>query len=173
MKLGAAIAVTLATVALAASATGAPARVQPAGDRRDVDGHVEEHGRRLDGPAKIVATSLAGNTKLAFTVDLGDALGCADAPAEKARLLTKGSGPGHWNAGGFQIKGASKALGNLTLSYVAATGSLTGSGANPPCAIGSAWSVKGKFAGKTFTGKVTIGSRAAAHRGQRPALKRA
>jgi hypothetical protein len=109
------------------------------------------------GPAKIVAKSLAGNTKLVFTVDFGgNVFGCEDPPAESAKPLTKGTGPGHWNAAGFQVKGGSKAFGNLTLTYKAATGALTGGGANPTCAMDLQWTVKGRFAGKAFTGTVTI-----------------
>jgi hypothetical protein len=109
------------------------------------------------GPAKIVARSLAGNTKLVFTVDFGgNVFGCEDPPPESAKPLTKGTGPGHWNAAGFQVKGESKAFGNLKLTYRAATGALTGGGANPTCAMDLQWTVKGRFVGKAFTGTVTI-----------------
>lgn len=109
------------------------------------------------GPAKIVAKSLAGNTKLLFTADFGgNVFGCADPPAESAKPLTKGAGANHWSAGGFAIKGPSKDFGALTLTYNAASGALTGGGSNPPCAAGLSWTVAGKFAGKKFTGKVNI-----------------
>ena len=109
------------------------------------------------GPAKVVAKSLAGNTKLLFTADFGgNVFGCADPPAEAATPLTKGAGANHWSAGGFQIKGPSKDFGTLTLTYNAGTGALSGGGSNPVCAPGLSWTVAGKFAGKTFTGKVSI-----------------
>ncbi len=109
------------------------------------------------GPAKIVAKSTSGNKQLLFTADLGgNVFGCADPPVESAKPLTKGTGANHWNDSGFAIKGPSKDFGQLTLSYKAATGTLTGSGANPMCATGLSWTVSGKFSGKTFTAKVNI-----------------
>jgi hypothetical protein len=109
------------------------------------------------GPSSIVVKSLAKNTKLVFTADFGgNVFACADPPAESTKALTKGTGPGHWNAKGFTIKGSSRAFGSLKLTYAAATGTLTGSGGNPPCATGLSWKIAGKFSGKTFTGKVNI-----------------
>ena len=109
------------------------------------------------GPAKIVAKSLAGSTQLLFTADFGgNVFGCADPPAEAAKPLTKGGGANHWNGLGFAISGPSKDFGQLTLTYKAASGALTGSGANPVCATGLSWTVSGKFAGKKFTAKVNI-----------------
>jgi hypothetical protein len=109
------------------------------------------------GPASIVAKSLAKNTKLLFTADFGgNVFACADPPAESTKPLTKGTGAGHWNAKGFTIKGSSKAFGALKLTYVAATGTLTGAGGNPPCATGLSWKISGRFSGKTFIGKVNI-----------------
>ncbi len=109
------------------------------------------------GPAKIVAKSLGGGKKLVFRADFGgNVFGCADPPAEQAKPLTQGSGPGHWNDKGFAVKGASKAFGSLALIYKAATGALAGSGTNPTCAVGLSWKVTGRFAGKKFTGKVNI-----------------
>ena len=109
------------------------------------------------GAAKIVAKSMAGNTKLLFTADFGgNVFGCADPPAESAKPLTKGAGANHWSATGFVIKGASNDFGALTLTYKAATGALSGGGANPKCTPGLSWTIAGKFSGKTFTGKVNI-----------------
>jgi hypothetical protein len=109
------------------------------------------------GPASVVAKSLAGNTKLQFSVNfVGGVFGCSSVPPESTRPLPKGVGPNHWNAGGFTIKGASKDFGALTLTYRAGSGNLTGSGANPPCARGLTWSIIGAFVGSRFTGKVKI-----------------
>ncbi len=109
------------------------------------------------GPATMVAKSLAGNTKLLFSVDFrGSVFGCASVPPESSRPLPKGIGPNHWNAAGFTIKGNSKDFGALTLSYKASSGNLRGSGANPPCARGLTWSMIGAFVGPRFSGKVKI-----------------
>src|SRR4051794_22163601 len=109
------------------------------------------------GPASITAKSLAGNSKLLFTADFGgNVFGCADPPAESTKPLTKGTGANHWGPTGFVIKGGSKDFGALTLTYKSATGALTGSGANPACSAGLSWTIAGKFAGKSFTGKVQI-----------------
>jgi hypothetical protein len=109
------------------------------------------------GPATIVAKSLSKNTKLLFSVNFGGTVfGCASVPPESSTPLPKGAGVNHWSATGFAIKGASKDFGALTLTYKSASGALTGSGSNPPCAAGLSWSIAGKFAGKTFTGKVNI-----------------
>ena len=109
------------------------------------------------GPATVTARSLAGNTKLLFSVDFrGGVFGCPSVPPESTRPLPKGIGANHWNAAGFLIKGKSKDFGTLTLSYRASSGNLRGSGANPPCAQGLSWSIIGAFVGSQFSGKVKI-----------------
>jgi hypothetical protein len=109
------------------------------------------------GAASIVGKALKNNTQLLFTADFGgNVFGCADPAAETTKPITKGNGAGHWNAKGFVLQGNSKAFGALTLTYSAATQSLTGGGTNPPCANGLTWTVTGKFSGKSFTGKVNI-----------------
>jgi hypothetical protein len=109
------------------------------------------------GSAKIVAKSLAGNSKLMFSVNFGGSVfGCPSVPPESTKPLPKGAGVNHWSATGFAVKGASKDFGVLKLTYKSASGALTGSGSNPPCATGLSWSISGKFAAKTFTGKVNI-----------------
>lgn len=109
------------------------------------------------GPAKVVAKSLAGNTKLMFSVNFaGGVFGCPSVPPESSSPLPRGTGPNHWNAAGFTIKGKSKDFGTLTLTYRAPSGNLTGSGSNPPCAQGLTWSMIGAFVGSKFSGKVKI-----------------
>lgn len=109
------------------------------------------------GPASITAKALAGGTKLVFSADFGgNVFGCTDPNPESSKPLTKGAGPGHWNDGGFVIAGASKAFGQIKLVYTHAKRTLTGSGSNPTCAAGLSWALAGKFAGATFTGKVSI-----------------
>ncbi|MHB8643348.1 MAG: hypothetical protein ACYDA3_10755 [Gaiellaceae bacterium] len=109
------------------------------------------------GPASIVSKSLKNNTQLTFTADFGgNVFGCADPPKEGTKPLTKGTGANHWSAKGFTIQGSSQAFGALKLTYVAATGKLTGGGGNPPCAAGLTWTIDGTFTGKTFAGKVNI-----------------
>ena len=101
------------------------------------------------GPATITAKSLTKNTKLLFSVNFGGTVfGCASVPPESSTPLPKGAGVNHWSATGFAIKGASKDFGALTLTYKSASGALTGTGSNPPCAAGLSWSIAGKFAGK-------------------------
>src|SRR5438132_484377 len=96
------------------------------------------------GPATIIAKSLAKNTKLLFSVNFGGTVfGCPSVPPEATPALPKGAGPNHWSATGFLIKGASKDFGALTLTYKSASGSLTGSGSNPPCAQELSWTVAG------------------------------
>jgi hypothetical protein len=109
------------------------------------------------GPATIVAKALAGNTKLQFSVNfMGTVFGCSSVPPESTRPLPRGTGPNHWNAAGFVVKGASKDFGTLTLTYRSGSGNLSGSGANPPCARGLTWSIIGAFVGSKFSGKVKI-----------------
>jgi hypothetical protein len=141
----------------AAAASVASAPFTPASFAGTWNGTWKNERFLSTGPAKIVATSLAGGTKLRFTADFGgNVFGCADPPPESTPALTKGTGANHWSATGFQIKGASKDFGTLTIAYNAKTGALTGSGTNPTCAVGLSWTVTGKFAGKMFTGKVSI-----------------
>jgi hypothetical protein len=109
------------------------------------------------GPAKIVGKALAQNTKLQFTVDFGgNVFGCTDPGAETSKLLTKGTGFGHWNAAGFKTKGTSKAFGAMTLAYAYKTKAIAGSGSNPACATGLSWKIAGKFTGKVFNGTINI-----------------
>jgi hypothetical protein len=147
----------LAAAVVAGGASGAPSPFSPKAMAGTWNGTWKNTRFGSTGPAKIVAKSLAGGKKLVFTADFGgNVFGCADPPAERAKPLTKGSGPGHWNEKGFAIKGPSKAFGSVALTYKAASGALAGSGTNPTCAIGLSWKVSGKFAGKKFTGKVNI-----------------
>lgn len=148
----------IATAALVVGvAAAAPAAFTPATMAGTWNGTWTNTRFGSTGPAKIVAKSLAGGTKLVFTTDFGgNVFGCADPAAESAKPLMKGAGAGHWNDQGFVIRGASKALGSVALTYKAASGALTGSGTNPTCAVGLSWTVSGKFTGKKFTGKVSI-----------------
>jgi hypothetical protein len=110
-----------------------------------------------EGTAKIVAKSLAKNSKLVFTPDVGgDVFGCADSAGGPTKTLRKGKGANRWNAGGFRIKGTSTALGALSLVYVHKTKTLKGSGVNPACAAGLAWRLEGQFSGRAFTGVVHV-----------------
>jgi hypothetical protein len=109
------------------------------------------------GPATVAAKPLAGNTKLLFSVNFqGGVFGCPSVPPEATPPLPRGTGPNHWSAAGFTIKGRSKDFGTLTLTYRAASGNLSGSGVNPPCARGLSWSMIGAFVGSQFSGKVKI-----------------
>jgi hypothetical protein len=109
------------------------------------------------GPARIVGKSLSKNTKLSFTADFGgNVFGCTDPGAETTKVLTKGTGFGHWNAAGFKIKGTSPAFGAMTLAYAFKTKAIAGSGSNPACAAGLTWKIAGKFTGKTFNGTINI-----------------
>ena len=157
MRTRAGILAIAAAVLAAGAASAAQSAFSPAAMAGTWNGTWKNTRFGSTGPAKIVAKSLAGGTKLVFTADFGgNVFGCADPPAENAKPLTKGTGPGHWSDQGFAIKGASKAFGSLALTYKAATGALTGSGTNPTCAVGLSWTVNGKFAGKKFSGKVNI-----------------
>jgi hypothetical protein len=152
-----ALGVVLAAAALAGSPADAAAPFTPKTLAGTWKGTWTNQTFGSTGPAKIVAKSLAGGTKLVFTADFGgNVFGCADPPPESAKPLAKGAGANHWSAKGFTIKATSKAFGTLTLTHNASTGALTGSGANPTCAVNLKWSVRGKFAGKKFTGTVTI-----------------
>lgn len=107
------------------------------------------------GPAalKIGATG----DKLTFSLDLGGGVfGCSDPAGESTPAIGKGSGPNAWNAGGFTIKGASKALGTVSIAYSDAKRSLTGSGKNPPCRAGLTWKVAGSFTASAFKGTIAI-----------------
>jgi hypothetical protein len=96
------------------------------------------------------------NLRLVITLDLGGMVfGCADPEPGKLNLA-KGKGPNRWNAAGFKIAVTSQALGQTTAAYSHKAKTLTASGSNPPCAQGLSWKLAGKFAGKTFTGTVTI-----------------
>ena len=109
------------------------------------------------GPASIIATSRKKNTQLTFVSDFGgNVFGCAAPPKETTKPLPKGSGANHWSAKGFTIQGMSQAFGALKLTYVAATGKLTGGGGNPPCAAGLTWTIDGTFTATSFAGKVNI-----------------
>lgn len=107
------------------------------------------------GPAalKIVA---AGD-KLTFSLDFGGSVfGCTDPAGESTRPIGKGTGANAWNAKGFTIRGASKALGTVKIVYDDAKRSLVGTGSNPPCRAGLSWKIAGTFAAKTFIGTVAI-----------------
>jgi hypothetical protein len=109
------------------------------------------------GPAQIVARSLAGNTKLVFSVNFGGGVfGCSSVPPESTPPIPHGIGVNHWNAHGFVLKGRSKDFGAMTLRYRAPSGNVTASGVDPPCAPGLSWSMIGAFVGSTFSGKVKI-----------------
>lgn len=157
MRLRAGILALAAAGAIAASAGAAQTAFSPKTIAGSWKGTWTNERFGSTGPASIVAKSLVKNTKLLFTADFGgNVFACADPPAESTKPLTKGNGAGHWNAKGFTIKGASKAFGALKLTYVAATGKLTGGGGNPPCATGLSWTISGRFSGKRFTAKVNI-----------------
>lgn len=107
------------------------------------------------GPAALRIT--AAGDRLALALDLGGGVfGCSDPAGESTPAIGKGSGPNAWNAGGFSIKGASKALGTISIVYADARHSLAGSGTNPPCKPGLSWKIAGSFAGAAFNGTVSI-----------------
>jgi hypothetical protein len=109
------------------------------------------------GPAKIVAKSLAGDAKLQFVSDFGGTIfGCNNPSPEKSKVLTKGSGYGHWSASGFKLKAVSNALGTVTLVYSHSAKTIKASGKNTPCLQGLTWTENGKFSGKKFSGTVKI-----------------
>ena len=105
----------------------------------------------------ITATVKApSNKKLVFTLDFGgNVFGCSD-PAPETITLVRGNGLNRWNAAGFRGKRTSKAFGTMSLTYKHASKTLKGGGSNPACSSGLSWTLDGKFAGKKFTGKVTI-----------------
>ena len=109
------------------------------------------------GPAQIVATSLAGDTKLKFHIAFtGTVFGCNSVPPESSTPVPTGKGPNHWNARGFIIEGTSKDFGQLSLTYHYPSGKLTGAGKNPPCAPGLSWTISGTFGATSFDGLVHI-----------------
>jgi hypothetical protein len=92
-----------------------------------------------------------------FGVDLGgNALGCPDPPAQRTPTITKGTGDNHWNSRGFRLHLISQSYGTFTVTYVAKTHKLTGSGGNPPCAPGVTWSLDGRLSRTAFTGNISI-----------------
>jgi hypothetical protein len=104
--------------------------------------------------AKAIGTG--NKAKLSFLADFGgNVFGCANPPSDAA-TLTKGVGANHWGAGGFVVKGNSKAFGKLTLTYKNAAKTLAGGGGNPTCNPGLTWKISGRFAGKSFSATVNI-----------------
>lgn len=150
--------VVLAALALCASdASAAATRFTPRTLAGTWSGTWTNQTFGSSGPAKVVAKSLAGNTKLLFSVNFqGGVFGCPSVPPESTPPLPRGKGPNHWNAAGFTIKGSSKDFGTTTITYRAPSGNITGSGVNPPCAKGLSWSMIGAFVGSKFSGKVKI-----------------
>lgn len=112
---------------------------------------------KVKGKKKFKVKLVPRPSKLTFTADWGgNVFGCSD-PAPEAKTLTKGSGPNHWNATGFEVKGNYVAFGAVDLIYDYAAQTLTGSGSNPPCAGGLQWTLNGSFPNpNTFAGTVTI-----------------
>lgn len=107
------------------------------------------------GPAALKIG--AAGDKLTFSLDLGGGVfGCTDPAGESTPAIGKGRGPNAWNAGGFSIKGASQALGTVSITYSDAKRSLSGSGTNPPCRAGLSWKVAGSFTATAFSGTVAI-----------------
>jgi hypothetical protein len=96
-------------------------------------------------------------SKLRFGADWGgNVFGCAD-PAPDTATITKGTGPNHWNAAGFEVQGSTGAFGTLDLVYSQAAATLTGGGGDPPCAAGLKWTLEGTFPDSThFQGTVHI-----------------
>ena len=107
------------------------------------------------GPAALRIAAVGD--KLTFAFDLGGGVfGCSDPAGESTKPIGKGAGANAWNAGGFTIQGASKALGTVKIVYSDTKRSLVGTGSNPPCRAGLTWKVAGTFAASTFTGTVAI-----------------
>jgi len=157
MSLRVGLPILLAAAAFAVGAQGAAAPFTPNTLAGTWKGTWKNQTFGSTGPAKIVIKSLAGGTKMKFGLSLGgNVFGCSSVPAESSPAIGRGSGPNHWNAGGFMLRGASKDLGALTVTYKAATGALVGSGTNPPCQPGLSWSVKGTFSDVSFNGNVAI-----------------
>jgi hypothetical protein len=151
------IALVITVAAVLVAAADASARFTPRTLSGTWSGTWTNQTFGSSGPATVVAKSLAGNTKLRFSVNFaGGVFGCPSVPPEATPALPKGIGPNHWSAAGFTIKGKSKDFGTLTLNYRAASGNLSGSGANPPCAQGLSWTMIGAFVGSKFSGKVKI-----------------
>lgn len=110
------------------------------------------------GAAFIRARAIGTGNKaqLSFLSDFGgNVFGCSNPPAEGA-TLTKGTGANHWGPAGFVVKGTSKALGRLMLTYNNLKKTLVGSGGNPTCNPGLTWKISGKFTGKRFSATVNI-----------------
>jgi hypothetical protein len=151
------IALLLAVAAALASSAAAAAPFTPKTLAGTWNGTWKNETFGWPGPRRSPRSRFAGNTKLLFGVNFGGSVfGCPSVPRESTPALPKGRGANHWSPAGFAIKGASKDFGALTLTYKSATGSLTGSGSNPPCQPGLSWTIAGKFAGKTSNGKVNI-----------------
>ncbi|MDX6510962.1 MAG: hypothetical protein QOE36_466 [Gaiellaceae bacterium] len=112
---------------------------------------------KVKGKKKFKIKLVPRPSKLTFTADWGgNVFGCSD-PAPEAATLTKGSGPNHWNAAGFEVKASTAAFGALDLIYDHAARTLNGSGSNPPCAGGLQWTLASAFPdANTFSGTVTI-----------------
>jgi hypothetical protein len=96
-------------------------------------------------------------SKFQFSADFGGHVFGCDDPGPGTATLTKGTGPNHWNADGFEYQAPTKAFGTVDLVYSQAARTLTGGGADPPCAQGLRWTLDGSFPDDThFTGTVHI-----------------
>jgi hypothetical protein len=107
------------------------------------------------GPASFVVTNPDPQT-LTFTASFGgNVFGCGQPPPGSG-AMTFGTGPGHWNAGGFTFTKTSPNFGTLTITYDFNANRLTGNGQNPSCNPGLSWAIDGNFTGNTFKGTVDI-----------------
>ena len=122
--------------------------------------HLDERDLRLIGSREGRREVARGQHEAALQRQLRRRrLRCPSVPPEATPPLPKGTGANHWSAAGFTIKGKSKDFGTLTLSYWAASGNLSGSGVNPPCAQGLSWSIKVKIelaSGQTAIGDISL-----------------
>jgi hypothetical protein len=98
-------ALIVAVVAVLGLAASASARFTPRTLAGTWSGTWTKQTFGSSGPATVVAKSLAGNTKLLFSVDFeGEVFGCPSVPPEATPPLAKGTAPNHWSAAGFHAE---------------------------------------------------------------------
>lgn len=107
------------------------------------------------GPASFAVTPV-GSSAFTFQASLGgNVFGCS-APPPASGTVNQGTGPNTWNADGFNVDLATPAGGRVTLAYVFATASMTGTGVSG-CNPSITWRMTaGTFSGNTFTGRIEI-----------------
>lgn len=89
-----------------------------------------------------------------FTFNLGGAFGCSSwSPV--VGPIRAGTGPNTWSADGFNFQATDPPGGTVSVTYDAATQTLTGNG-RPGCRPGLTWTLRGTFSAPTFTGTMTM-----------------